>query len=392
MGLLDRMWADPSGQAITALAGGLLGVRRGDEGRAIQNALRTYNIADEGQRRNRLTDMQMQAYQDAAEEKKRKLEQEARALAARQQFLQGLPGQLNMPMPGGPTNANAAAQGQISPQMLSQAFALGIKPEELYALAGKSKVARTVEVDGPNGEKMIQQFDEMGRPVGPPLPGYVPPQLLDLGGTAGFVKPKAGATFAKTMTPEGRDASARGWAGVGLQRDQFALEREKFLRGTPAERAAIERDRRDAEKQARRDAGVVTQADIVIDTVDEALGNINWKTTGFVGKAMSFWPESSRQDLEGAVETIRSNIGFAQLQAMRDASPTGGALGQVAVKELEFLQAAIASLNLNQSDEKIKQSLGKVKTHFENWKAAVQPQQGGGGSSWDNADPLGLRK
>jgi hypothetical protein len=57
-GLLDRMWADPSGQALTALGGGLLGVRSGNEGAAIQNALRTFQLAQESQRRNQLAELQ----------------------------------------------------------------------------------------------------------------------------------------------------------------------------------------------------------------------------------------------------------------------------------------------------------------------------------------------
>jgi hypothetical protein len=38
-------------------------------------------------------------------------------------------------------------------------------------------------------------------------------------------------------------------------------------------------------------------------------------------------------------------LGFKELQAMRDASETGGALGQVAVKELDYLQSSKGSLN-----------------------------------------------
>jgi hypothetical protein len=46
-----------------------------------------------------------------------------------------------------------------------------------------------------------------------------------------------------------------------------------------------------------------------------------------------------------AVKTIQANLGFDALQAMRDASPTGGALGQVAVQELEMLQSTVANLD-----------------------------------------------
>ena len=61
----------------------------------------------------------------------------------------------------------------------------------------------------------------------------------------------------------------------------------------------------------------------------------------------------------------------AEIQAMRDASPTGGALGQVAVRELELLQSTIASLDQSQDDDVLKQNLLAVKTHVQNWKKAI---------------------
>ena len=82
--------------------------------------------------------------------------------------------------------------------------------------------------------------------------------------------------------------------------------------------------------------------------------------------------------------TKQANLGFAELQAMRQASPTGGALGQVAVQELDMLQSTLASLNQSQSPEQLRSSLNEVKQHYQNWKSAVEgnaPQaQGVGGN------------
>jgi hypothetical protein len=61
---------------------------------------------------------------------------------------------------------------------------------------------------------------------------------------------------------------------------------------------------------------------------------------------------------------------------MRAASPTGGALGQVAVQELNFLQSVLGSLDTKQSPATVKANLEKIKTHFNNWKATMQ-QAGG---------------
>lgn len=59
MGLLDGVLDTPNKQALWALGSGLLGVRRGNEGRAFQQALSAYNEAEQSQRRNKLTDVEV---------------------------------------------------------------------------------------------------------------------------------------------------------------------------------------------------------------------------------------------------------------------------------------------------------------------------------------------
>ena len=115
-----------------------------------------------------------------------------------------------------------------------------------------------------------------------------------------------------------------------------------------------------------------SKAQTISSKVDEALANTGFWTTGLTGKAISKIAGTPAYDLEKTIDTVKANIGFQELQAMRDASPTGGALGQVAVKELDFLQATIANLEHGQSEAQIKSNLKKVKTHFDNWKKAVE--------------------
>lgn len=59
-GLLDQVFSTPSSQALWALGSGLLGVRRGNEGAAFQNAMHSYNEAQQEQRRNKLTDAELE--------------------------------------------------------------------------------------------------------------------------------------------------------------------------------------------------------------------------------------------------------------------------------------------------------------------------------------------
>jgi hypothetical protein len=145
-----------------------------------------------------------------------------------------------------------------------------------------------------------------------------------------------------------------------------------------AETAAVEGARLQAERTAQAPAdtarleSVRNKAANVSQKVDEALKNVGDFTTGIPGTVFGMVPGSKAYDLAKTVDTIKANIGFQELQAMREASPTGGALGQVAVQELNFLQAALANLDRGQSPELVKRNLEAVKMHFNKWKDTVE--------------------
>jgi hypothetical protein len=74
-------------------------------------------------------------------------------------------------------------------------------------------------------------------------------------------------------------------------------------------------------------------------------------TTGFGGSLLSSIAGTPAYDLAQDTQTLLANSGFSELQEMRDNSPTGGALGSVAVQELGMLQAAQQNLLSSQSKE-----------------------------------------
>lgn len=74
---------------------------------------------------------------------------------------------------------------------------------------------------------------------------------------------------------------------------------------------------------------------------------------------------SNAANMLQVTETIRANIGFDRLQRMRDESPTGGALGQVAVQELRALQATIGSLANSQSKSQFLTNLKRVEDQYD---------------------------
>ena len=93
--------------------------------------------------------------------------------------------------------------------------------------------------------------------------------------------------------------------------------------------------------------------------------------------------------LNNRVSTIKANLGFDRLQQMRDTSPTGGALGQVAVQELEALQRSVASLEIGQDQKELTKNLGRIKDHYTRWLGTLQgntqPPTGGSTGGWGKA-------
>lgn len=102
------------------------------------------------------------------------------------------------------------------------------------------------------------------------------------------------------------------------------------------------------------------QTQFVEQTIDEAIALIAPWTTGF-GAVLANLPATDARALARNLDTIRANIGFGELQAIRDASPTGGALGPVSDFENRLLQAVQGALDQYQRGEDIADALQKIK-------------------------------
>ena len=125
-----------------------------------------------------------------------------------------------------------------------------------------------------------------------------------------------------------------------------------------------------AEKEdakALKQEAALNHAGKVITDVQEASGLVGGMTTGLVGKAQAFVPGTDAFNLNQRLLTIKANLGFDRLQQMRDASPTGGALGQVAVQELNALQSTVGSLEIGQDRKELEKNLSKIEHHYSNW-------------------------
>ena len=126
-----------------------------------------------------------------------------------------------------------------------------------------------------------------------------------------------------------------------------------------------------ADAKLMKEEGAVSHANKVITDVLDAENLVTGMTTGLIGKGQSFVPGTDAYTLKERIATIKANLGFDRLQQMRDASPTGGALGQVAVQELQALQSSVASLDVGLPKKELDKNLGKIQTHYAAWLKAL---------------------
>lgn len=140
----------------------------------------------------------------------------------------------------------------------------------------------------------------------------------------------------------------------------------------PGGPAAQEAENRVTAATAKKAAEART-SNIVIEDIDRALAAMDdsfLPVAGAVGGALSNIPGTAAFDVSKLIETVKANSGFDKLQAMRDASPTGGALGQVSERELAFLQSTIGSLSQSQSPEQFRRNLMRVRKAYDDRVAA----------------------
>jgi len=146
--------------------------------------------------------------------------------------------------------------------------------------------------------------------------------------------------------------------------------------GTSSLQQQLVQEKIDALRQKKQDAidkqlgtaeGVIENTKVVLNKIDEAEKLVGKGTTGF-GSYLSVVPGTSAKELATVIGTIKARLGFDQLQQMRNASPTGGALGQVSNRELASLEGALASLDQGLSADALRQNLKQIKESYSRWQ------------------------
>ena len=124
---------------------------------------------------------------------------------------------------------------------------------------------------------------------------------------------------------------------------------------------------------------------VVLDTLNDIIpaldGDTSWFSAeaGLPGAIFRQFPGSRATDFAAKLDTLKANIGFDRLQKMRDESPTGGALGQVSEMELRQLNAALGSLEQNQSPQQLQENLKRIRDHYIRAVSALEAEYAAAG-------------
>jgi hypothetical protein len=147
-----------------------------------------------------------------------------------------------------------------------------------------------------------------------------------------------------------------------IQDPATGATRMQAIPGGPAEQAAAAAEAEAAAAAATADTAAGrkdTATDIITSAADQARQVLSSGavTTGTPGAAAALLPESQAAELRRQVAVMKANATIENLTAMRQASPTGGALGSVTEKEGAMLAAASGALDPNASPEQFARAL-----------------------------------
>lgn len=180
---------------------------------------------------------------------------------------------------------------------------------------------------------------------------------------SGF-KPPAGRAVARPGAPA-KAPEPMGIAGqaAGKVRDVTPGMTVTPIPGSKAAREAAEA----AEAKEAREGQKEAKARIVLDEigrVERLMEEATLPVTGFIGSRTKGIEGTAAADVDKILNTIRANVGFDQLNQMRQASKTGGALGAVSERENQLLQSVLGSLDQSLSEDEFTYNLRRLKDTF----------------------------
>jgi hypothetical protein len=189
-------------------------------------------------------------------------------------------------------------------------------------------------------QELVKQFGE-GSPQVAQLDAIIrAPQYQNLGGSIAVLNPITPAAgpvqnIGKTLPPE-QLPETKGAQTTATETAKTVVEKQSMR---PKAEMALQQFERKAQS--------------VTSTIDKALdlAKNSATATGWGNMILGGLPNTDARALNNYLDTIRANLGFDQLQQMRAASPTGGALGAVSEMENRLLQATEAALDPLQANQ-----------------------------------------
>src|SRR5690606_25607370 len=115
-----------------------------------------------------------------------------------------------------------------------------------------------------------------------------------------------------------------------------------------------------------RQAAKSRTAEIVVQDLGRAmelLDSSDWSAGPLAGR-LALIPGTPAYELQKFIESIKANIRVDQLQEMREASPTGGALGNVSNFESQMLGDLLGSLDLTQPKATVKANMQRIYNNY----------------------------
>lgn len=98
----------------------------------------------------------------------------------------------------------------------------------------------------------------------------------------------------------------------------------------------------------------------ILSTVQRAMALVNPLAASSGSSILANLGGTEATDLRSLLETIKANLTIAELQKMRQNSPTGGAMGNSSDKDIELLGAVTQSIKPEQSVNQLKENLARI--------------------------------
>jgi len=180
----------------------------------------------------------------------------------------------------------------------------------------------------------------------------------------------------KQISPEAADLALN-----RIQAQAMAQQKDGPTRSEILAREQFEyKKATDAEKNKPMPPADPVYQQSALDAIDDAISYVKKDsiinpTAGFLSDTAKGIGGTDAANLDAALSTITSSVGFDRLQAMRDASPTGGALGQVSENELRQLNASLGSISQRQDDKQLLKNLEKIKAQYSSAVKAIEAQR-----------------